>query len=280
MEKLFAKYYLRDVLKNDLLLNQHKKFLERGIYEKEILIKSNLIIGRTSWDKAHAYEITKTEKYEICNESLRINFYNKNWDINNVEKHSIFVSQASYPLKGFHKVIEAASLLLDKYPDLKIRVAGPDITKSNYSFKEKLKLSGYGNFIKKLIKKYKLQNHIEFLGLLNADEMCNTLLNSNVYLQASSIENSSNSLGEAMLLGMPCIASYVGGTGDILLDKQEGFLYPFNEISMMTKYITDIFENPNLAIEIGKNAKKHAKITHSVEHNVNKIIKIYKKMRK
>lgn len=271
---------IRDILKNDLLLYQYKKFMKRGTYEKEILNKCDIIIGRTAWDKAHAYEITRQNKYDSCNESLRKKFYEGNWEINKIDRHSIFVSQASYPLKGFHKVIEAAKILVEKYPDLKIRVAGPDITRNKGNIKEKLKISGYGNFLKKLIKENNLEKHVEFIGLLNAEEMCEVLLNSHVYLQASSIENSSNSLGEAMLLGMPCVASYVGGTSDMLLDKKEGFLYPFNESSMIAKYVSDIFENDDLAIELGRNAQKHAKITHSIENNVNKIIEIYTKIKK
>lgn len=268
---------LRDIVKKDLLLFQAKQFRRRGKYEKEILKKCNAIIGRTSFDKAYSYNITNESKYEFCNESLRNSFYLNEWKIDKIEKHSIFISQASYPIKGFHIVLKAAKELKKKYSDLKIYVAGNDILKDNKSFKEKIKMSGYGKLIKKLIKKYKLQDNIEFLGLLTEEEICQKLLSSNVFVQASSIENSPNSLGEAMILGLPCVASYVGGTPDMLYDKKEGFLYPFGDYCLLQKYITDIFENQQLAIEIGRNARLHAQITHSKKINTNKMIKIYKK---
>lgn len=264
---------LRDIIRKDLLINQYKKFLKRGIYEQEILKKCNLIIGRTTWDYSNSYQISGEKKYEHCNENLRDSFYNKIWKINNVERHTLFVSQASYPLKGFHKVLEALTILKKIYPDIKVKVAGPKILDN------KLKLNGYAKYLKKYIAKNKLENNIEFLGLLNEQEVCENLLKSNVFLQASSIENSPNSLGEAMLLGMPCVASNVGGTSDMLIDKKEGFLYPFNDISLMVNYIVEVFENDKLAIEFGMNAQKHAEKTHNVEYNVNKMIEIYKKLK-
>ncbi|MBQ9833922.1 MAG: glycosyltransferase [Bacilli bacterium] len=270
---------IRDILKKDLLFFQYRNFIKKGFFEKSTLQKTNIIIGRTSWDKAYAYKITKENKYELCNESLREVFYTNNWDINNINRHTIFVSQATYPIKGFHKVIEMLNIIKDEYPDILIYVAGPNIIK-NDSIKEKLKMNGYSKYINKLVKKYKLQNNIKFVGLLNEQDMCNYLLKSHVFLQASSIENSPNSLGEAMLLGMPVVASYVGGTADMLLDKQEGLLYPFGDCAMMAKYIKDIFNDDKYALKLGKNAQMHARITHNIITNVNKTIEIYNKLQK
>ena len=268
---------IRDIIRNDTVYQARKKFEVRGKYEIKALEKSKIIIGRTNWDKAHSFSITHKNNYEKCNESLRKIFYEKKWCIDNIERHSIFISQASYPLKGFHKMIDAAILLKKKYKDIKIYVAGTNITQ-NKTLKEKLKLSGYGKLLNQLIKKNELENNIEFTGLLNEEQMCNRLLKSHIFVQASSIENSPNSLGEAMILGMPCVASYVGGTADMLLDKKEGFLYPFGESEMLADYISQIFENDELAIEFGKNAREHAIKTHNYKENANRIIEIYEKV--
>jgi len=269
----------RDIIRADSIISQAKKFRKRGIYECESLRKTDFIVGRTSWDKANAYSISGKEKYKKCNESLRASFYENEWNINNIERYTIFISQASYTIKGFHKMLFAASILRKKFPELKIYVAGTDVVKYNKSsFKERLKLTGYGKYLKKIIKKYNLENVIVFTGLLNEVQMVDRLLKSHVFVQASSIENSPNSLGEAMLIGMPCVASYVGGTADMLKDKEEGFLYPFSEENMLAKYVMDIFENDDLAISLGRNAKQHAKITHDRKINSKQMINIYKEV--
>ena len=266
----------RDIVKFEPLFLQALKLRKRGKYEKKCLLNVDGIIGRTSWDLANVYSLNCEKKYYTCNESLRESFYKVSWDINNIERNSIFVSQASYPLKGFHKILLAARIIKKEYPDLKIYVAGDNITKNNCSFKEKIKMTGYGKYIKSKIKEYDLQDNVFFTGLLTEEKMTKKMLKSHVFVQASSIENSSNSLGEAMLISMPCVASYVGGTSDLLRDKEEGFLYPFLEYKMLAKYIIDIFRNDSLAITLGKSAHVHAADTHSVEKNSKKMFEIYR----
>ena len=53
----------------------------------------------------------------------------------------------------------------------------------------------------------------------------------------SSIENSPNSLGEAQLLGVPCIASDVGGVTDMIPNKECGIIYRFEEVELLAKHI-------------------------------------------
>lgn len=265
---------LRDILKNDNLFQAKKKFKKRGLNELEIIKKSNYIIGRTTWDYANVKAINPKAKYYIGNETLRKVFYNKNWNIKNIERHTLFCSQAGYPIKGFHYLVQAVYILKKKYSDIKLYVAGNNIIDSS-TLKSKLKKSGYAKYIESLIKKYELQENIVFTGLLDEKQMLQRLLKTHVFVLPSAIENSSNSLGEAMLLGMPCVASNTGGTMDILEHKQEGYLYPYTEPAMCAEYISRFFEDDKLALQLGKQAQITAKKRHNPEKNVKTIIDIY-----
>ena len=268
---------LRDIVRHDNMFQAKREYLRRGAYEKEILNRANLIIGRTSWDYAATLELNNSVKYRFCNESLRNEFYKYHWDYEKIEKNTIFISQASYPIKAFHEMVKALPIIKSKYPDVKVYVAGVNILKAA-SLKERLKLTGYSKYIAKLIKKYNLEDNIVFTGLLDAKEMVKRMLKCHVFVQASVIENSPNSLGEAMLLGMPIVASNVGGTSDMLVDKQEGLLYPYGEKNMLAKYVLDIFDNSIDAISLGIKANIHATKTHDCEKNVKDMIKIYKEV--
>lgn len=250
-----------------------KSYVFRGEREIELLRNAKNIIGRTSWDEACTGLINPKRIYYKCNESLRSTFYSGQWNYKKCRPHQIFISQASYPIKGLHRVLEAISLIKEMYPDILLKVAGQDIFKGNI-----IKGNTYGNYIQYLIRKYELKNNIVFCGMIDAENMKKILLESNVFISPSAIENSPNSLGEAMLLGVPCIASDVGGCADMMEHKKEGFIYPFNESYKLAFYLCKIFENEVLASELGQQAKKKALITHDKEKNNEKLCRIYKEI--
>lgn len=261
---------LRDFIRGTIFEGK-RNFKKRGeTVEKPMLRKVNHIIGRTSWDKAHAWAINPKAKYHFNNETLRPEFYDGcKWDYDKCEKHTIFLSQAGYPLKGLHQVLRAMPLILRHYPDTKIRVAGADITKHS-TWSDKLRISGYGKLIRRMIHQLHLENHIDFLGPLNAEQMKQTYLNCNVFVCPSSIENSPNSLGEAQLLGVPHIASYVGGVADMMVGNEEN-LYRFEEYEMLAAKVCRIFENKG----DNKNIVEKAQVRHSSLKNTQRLLDIY-----
>ncbi len=267
----------RDVIRFDNMYQAKKKFLERGKNEIKILKMVDGIVGRTTWDYAAVMEYSDISKYFHCNESLRDSFYQVKWNYSKIEKNTIFISQASYPIKGFHEMIKALPIIKKYYPNVKVYVAGSNIIDKSTA-KKRFALSGYGKYLLSLIKKYQIQDNIEFVGLLNEIEMVNKMLKCNVFVQASIIENSPNSLGEAMLIGMPIVASNVGGTSDMLIDKKEGYLYPYGEENLLAKYVMDIFSDEKKSVELGINAQNHALKTHDRKKNMDDMLKIYRSL--
>lgn len=267
---IFKNITFRDIVRLDNLFQQRKKFYKRGLIEKEIIKKSHHVIGRTSWDKAHCLAINPSINYHFCNETLRSEFYKHKWSYEKCKKHTIFLSQAAYPIKGFHKVIEALPYVLKKYSDTIVYVAGSDIT-SDKTFKNRLKRSGYGKYIKHLIVTYHLEDKIIFKGVLDGLAICDQYLQSNLFICPSSIENSPNSLGEAQLLGVPCLASYVGGVPDMMKGAEEN-MYRFEETEMLADKICNIF---NEKVWDNSSIIKEASERHNPEKNTLQIIEIY-----
>lgn len=262
----------RDIIRKDSIIQQKRKLYKRGLIETEILKKTSDVIGRTSWDKSHVLAINPNLRYHFCNETLREEFYHHIWNYSNCEKHSIFVSQAWYPIKGLHKLLEAMPLILREFPDTKIYVAGTDITKTD-NFSDLIRISGYGKYIRSLIYKYNLCDKVIFTGPLNETKMCQQYLKANIFVCPSSIENSPNSLGEAQILGVPYLSAYVGGTPDMVSQQNNLSLYRFEEIEQLAYKICSIFdkkENANIV-----NERNTALERHDPTLNTRQLLKIY-----
>ncbi len=262
----------RDIVKKDTLQQQVMKFCSRGVFEKEALNKVRHVIGRTDWDLACARQINDKLCYHYCGEILRESFYQNVWNIDLCERFSVFSSQADYPIKGFHILLEAASIIHKYYPELKIYTTSRDPRKLRI-----YQITTYEKYIKDLIDKYDLNNSVVFLGRLNEKEMCDRYLRSNVFVSASSIENSPNSVGESMVLGVPTISSAVGGVNNLIQHNYNGIIYPADEPYMLAHYIMEIFKNDEYANTLSKAARENA-IFYDKERNTDDLVNIYKEV--
>ena len=246
------------------ILRQQREMLKNGRYEEQLLREAKYVMGRTSFDREHLWAINSDAEYFHCGEILRKEFYEgRKWDYKKCTQHSIFMSQGAFPIKGLHVVVKSLSIVIRHYPDVRIRVAGRDILFRNGEFRDRFRITGYGKILRKLIRKYRLDEHITFTGPLNAREMVEEYLGANLFLCPSSIENSPNSLAEAQVLGVPCIASYVGGIPDMMKGVEEN-LYRFDDAEMLAYKIYEVFDRKMMCDE-------ELLAAHNERHDVKKI---------
>lgn len=263
-------YTINSLIKGNIRSGQ-RRFEEGGKRETALLRRAHHVIGRTDWDRAAAWAINPEARYHHNYETLRLPFYSGEWNYETCEKHSLFCSQSHYPIKGLHLVLQALVLVKREYPDVRLYVGGENIMQMPF-----WRISSYRKYLRHLIQENGLQENVKFTGFLTAEQMKARYLRSNVYVSASSIENSSNSIGEAMLLGTPVISSCVGGILSLMEHSKEGLLYPAGEVNMLAHHICTIFAAPEYAATLSQAARLRARRTHDGEHNAAVLMKIYR----
>ena len=276
-EKIQKRYLLRDLLKRDNLVRQQQKFVMRGQFEIGALRQAAHVTGRTDWDREAVAQINPKAEYHFMNETLRPEFYEGRWRLENCEPHTIFLSQGNYPIKGFHYLLWALPEILKAYPDTKVYVAGDVITRYT-ALKEKLKIGSYGKYCVELMKQQHLESHIHFAGKLSGKSMKERYLSSHMFLSPSAIENSPNSVCEAMLLGMPVVSSSVGGVPSLLTHGEEGLLYACKDTHALAEAVIKIFADDEKAKALGERARQRALRTHDPATNCRRLLEIYGEM--
>lgn len=234
--------------------------------EARILAAADGYLGRTSWDRTHATGFNRYAGYYHVGEILRPVFYERRWVLGKCNRHTLIYTNAGQPMRGTENLLRAIALLREEFPDISLRLAGTVSTRS-----------GYGRFLRRKINELDLGGRIEFLGYLDASTMVRELLRSHAFVITSYIENSPNSLAEAMLLGMPCIGSYVGGIPDMLQDGDFGLLYPVDDVPLLADKMRKIFMDDELATGLGENASHVAHVRHDPELVINQLMAAYKK---
>jgi glycosyltransferase involved in cell wall biosynthesis len=232
-----------------------REWARRGDNECSAIAGNRHFIGRTLWDHANVTAINPAAKYYFCNELLRPPFYAATWDIGTMSRHTIFCPAAHSPLKGFHWVLPAIAALCHEFPSITVRVAGAPWSMSEGK-------GYYGRYMHKLINKYCLAGRVVPLPALSDTEMATELQNAHAFVIPSLIENSSNSLAEAMLVGTPCIAAFVGGIPSMVADGEDALCFPAGDSTYLSHQLRRLFNDDQLARRLSGNARLVARDRH------------------
>lgn len=256
------------------------------------------IVGDLAWERANVSGRFKgvLDDYQSANLDFKSTL--TNWYRNFAVKSSDMIITPSYYLKG----------IVNKwnYPEEKIEViynavefeeANETIKKEKYrivSVARLIPLKGIEAILKTLSKltfefEYiligdgPLKNSLEklsdslnidtkFIGNISKKDVANWLSSSDVFIQNSSHETMPHVVLEAMENGCPVIASRVGGTPEVVKDKENGMLFEFNNIEELLEKINIIKDDKILRDSLVKNAKEFIQEFADVEKMVDKYI--------
>jgi glycosyltransferase involved in cell wall biosynthesis len=258
----------RPWVRSERVAGMQRSFEAQGRLEVGTLRSVAHVIGRTSWDRACTQQINPTREYHHCDETLRASFYTSRWDARRAVPHSVFVAQGHYPVKGLHLLLEALPTVLRSFPDTVVTVAGQSPIATGWR-------TPYSRYVSRLADRLGVRKHIRFVGPQTEAEMLAHYLSSQVLVCPSVIENSPNSVAEAMLLGAPVVAAHVGGVPDMLCHGLEGLTYQADAPYMLAHCITTTFTDPDRASEMGEKARRRALARHDPERNARRTLTIY-----
>lgn len=268
---------LRNVYAKDSVNQLRKSLQKKGAHETLAIQSTEHVIGRTIWDYSCVKRINPSVCYHHCEETLRDAFYENEWQYDQCDAHSIIISQCSSPVKGFHYLIEAISVVKEQIPDVKVFVVGKNIM-DNDGLKSRFARTHYMNYCRKLIIRNGMSDRFVFLGRLSENQMVQAMLKANIFVLPSSIENSPNSLCEAMILGLPCIASYVGGVQTLVEDNESALTYQHNSVSVLAELILELLQDRKKQAALSTNAKKVAQERHNRSKNAEQLFSIYREI--
>lgn len=219
-------YSILDSIKSAILNPVRLYHIIRGIHYNKTWIsfeKGNFssvknYMGRTAWDKAMCELFHSGCNYYYCSEALRPSFIENqvNWVKPNNAKVQLLTIGCTTHWKGLDTLLKTANILKMKGFSFEWKVAGkmPDALKCEIEKKENLTF---------------LDSNIDLLGYVGSNDLVSLLLSTNIYVHTAYIDNSPNTVCEAQYLGLPIIATYVGGIPSLIENNIEGLLVPAND---------------------------------------------------
>lgn len=149
------------------------------------------------------------------------------------DSHIVFSIGRHVERKGFQDVIQAISILKNKYSDIMYRIAGD---------------GPYHNKLKFLVKKLDLEKHVTFLGRISEEEKVKEFRKCSIFVMTSHEEIDNMEVEgfgivyiEANMYGKWVLACNSGGVSDAVIDGKTGTLIEEPNPSLISKKIDEFF---------------------------------------
>jgi glycosyltransferase involved in cell wall biosynthesis len=230
--------------------------------EKSTLKKAINVGCRTEWDKQLVKKINPASNIHYLPEAIKYIFFEKD---RNPKDSTILYVASLIERKGIEILIHSLIPIRKHFADIKLRIIGSGDLK-------------YVTYLKHLADHLNLTDNISWLGPLPSERIAEELSTATVYILPTFMDNSPNSLAEAMAVGVPCIASSVGGVPSMINDGHDGLLVePKNVEDLASKTIL-LLKNKELQNELSNNAKKTAKERNYPPYVAKTTLDVYKRV--
>lgn len=258
----------REWLYRNGFLYAKKLYDIKAIKESNLFKDAHYFMGRTEWDLHLTRLLSNKAMYYKVNEALRPRFYDNVGRWKYSEGRFIItstISETTY--KGLDLILKTAKILKQETNlDFEWNVVGV-AEKSNIV-----------RFFENSLQINSKNVNVIYVGVLDADNLISNSLQSSVYVHPSYIDNSPNSICEAQLLGLPIIATNVGGVSSLIQHKENGILVPANAPYETAFWLKELSENPSMALTISQNGVSTAIKRHDRKQILNDLLDSYKQI--
>jgi glycosyltransferase involved in cell wall biosynthesis len=167
------------------------------------------------------------------------------------------------PIKDHATFFRAARLVLDRHPRTRFLVIGHSRSWDRRDLDALIEQLGIGSqvcWMSEVANPVTVLPHFE-VGVLS-----------------SLSEGFSNALLEYAAAGIPAVATDVGGTREVVVDKETGFLVPPQRPEFMARRICELLESPERRRQMGENARRRAETVFSQQAVLSAYDRLYARL--
>ncbi|MGQ0634369.1 MAG: glycosyltransferase [Planctomycetaceae bacterium] len=149
-------------------------------------------------------------------------------------RRAIHVSRLADDIKDQRTLLRAARIVADAEPEFILDIVGDGPDRAP---------------LEALSEELSLQSHVRFLGYRR--DVRDLLSDADVFVLSSLTEGLSISILEAMAVGLPVVATNVGGNPEVVVEEETGLLVPARSPEELASALLRVFRQPNWGAQLG-----------------------------
>lgn len=179
-------------------------------HEQEAVRRGHYFFCRTDFDSEFVHGFNPTARIFNVPEAINPVYFKDSWT--DTGSQCILCVSSPLPYKGLNILIEATAIVRRTMPDVTLAVAGDfDARERSRLLRMAASLTGSTQWL-------------DFLGFLAPSDLACKQRECGVFVHPTLEDNSPNAVAEAMVSGMPVIASRTGGLPSMIKDGITGIL--------------------------------------------------------
>ena len=131
--------------------------------------------------------------------------------------------------------------------------------------------------VKKLIKKYKLEDNITLVDWINRTDIFKIVSESKFYISTSRYEGLPYSMIEALALRKCFVVTACDGNKDLVIDQHNGYTIDENNVKKMAEKVVELYQNKQIRRKMELNSIRLFEKRYNLAENIIVLEKIYKK---
>lgn len=229
-------------------------------YEQSAVRRGRFFTCRTDFDTGFVRSLNPQARIFMIHEAMNPVYFRNDWQVATSE--TIMFVGSLEPRKGLPVLLKALSSVRPRRPKVLLNVIGGGSAEAHAQLQQDCS-------------RLNIANNVKFLGFQPAEEIARIHLQSQVFVLPSQNENSPNSLAEAMVSGLPVVATRVGGVPSLVEDGQTGLLVPWGDPQALAEKIEWLLAHPEERERLGNNARRVARARHTPQVVAEKTIQAY-----
>lgn len=171
--------------------------------------------------------------------------------------------------KGIEYAIRAVAKVAKIYPNIEYKIIGDGILKTE---------------LQELIDSLDITDKIQLVGWKTQPEIVEIIDNSDIFVATSVTAKNGNqdapvnTLKEAMIMGLPVIATCHGGIPELVKDGISGFLVPERDTDAIEEKLSYLIEHPEIWIKMGQAGRDYVELHYDLHKLNDRLVKIYQQL--
>lgn len=230
----------------------HRLYRIWSRHEHEMIAGHHYITTQSPWVEAWVRAANGTALTFHTELALREAFYAaRPWSEHDAA--TVFCSSAySAPFKGVHDAVRALAVLKRRVPQARLRIAGAQERATG------IRRDGYTAWVSRLARSLRVDDSIDWLGAVAADEIVTELRRCGAMVMPSHCESYCVALAEALYLGVPAVTAHTGGSDWLARDEESALFFSPGDEFLCARQLERVLTDPALASRLSTNARAAA----------------------